>query len=123
MISTVLAWVVSLKWSLIAGAVALVLGLLSMGFLGIGLYVMVCPVLRLRYPPQAQWHGDWVWPAMIGAGMGWSIGFVIAGVIEHLMSAQGCSPALSRVIYGAVLWLWALILWAVILEVRHISAE
>ncbi|HEX8386033.1 MAG TPA: hypothetical protein VF576_07615, partial [Rubricoccaceae bacterium] len=60
--TSLLFWARTLKGSVIAFAVVLVLGFVGMGLLGAGLYYAVSPVLGLRFPPIDEWQGDWVWP-------------------------------------------------------------
>ena len=108
-------WVPALKKSVLAFAATLMLGFASMGFLGLTLYYPVAPVLWLRFPPQEQWHGDWVWPAIIGVGMAWSVGFLIAGVANHFLVRRRLQASLRRLAYLGVLWLWALLVWTVTL--------
>lgn len=60
----------AMKWSVVAFAAALVLGLLGMGMLGAALYYAWYPVLVPSYGnPNSDWAGDWVWSAMIWAGV------------------------------------------------------
>lgn len=101
-----------MKRSAMAFFVSGALGFFGMGFLGIGLLYAVQPVLNLWFLPGDQWHGDWVWPAMIAAGVFWSLGFLMAGALNLRLQARGWGTAVRRVVYVAVLWLWALCLWA-----------
>lgn len=104
-----------MKRSVIAFVIALALGLLSMGALGMLLYYPVAWVLPSRYPPASDWHGDWVWPTMIGVGMAWSFAFVAAGALNRKLVAKVQSVLVRRVAYVAVLWLVALLVWGVAL--------
>jgi hypothetical protein len=108
----------SMRRSIIAFVVALGLGLLSMGALGLLLYYAVSPVLRLRFPGEDAWHGDWVWPAAIASGMVWAFGFLAAGAVNRRMAAKNAGPGVRRVVYAALLWVWALAVWGVILQVN-----
>jgi hypothetical protein len=101
-----------MKRSAIAFLVSGALGFFSMGFLGIGLLYAVQPVLNLWFLHGEQWHGDWVWPALIAAGVFWSLGFLMAGALNLRLQARGWGITARRVVYVAVLWLWALCLWA-----------
>jgi len=103
------------KRSLVAFFVTLVLGLLSMGALGMLLYYAVSPVLRLRFPGEDAWHGDWVWPAAISSGMVWAFAFLAAGVVNKRLTANNARPIVRRVVYVSLLWVWALGIWAVLL--------
>jgi hypothetical protein len=106
----------TMKRSLIAFGVALALGLLGMGALGMALYYPVAPVLALQFVGPDDWHGDWVWPALIGVGMAWSFGFLLAGWVNLRLQARPWPPAIRRGAYLAVLWGWALVLWWVTLR-------
>jgi hypothetical protein len=115
-IGNFMRWISPIKFSFIAFLVALSLGLLSMGILGASLYYTVLPILAMQFPPLSTWHGDWVWPAMISAGMLWSFGFLIAGVANHNLLKQNTSKHLRQLIYIIILWLWAFIIWQLILN-------
>lgn len=104
-----------MKRSIIACAAALALGLLSMGAIGFLLYYPAAPVLLLFFPPPDAWHGDWVWPAAIGAGMGWSFSFLAAGFLNKKLSVLALPLAVRRAVYLGVLWLGAVIIWGAIL--------
>lgn len=107
-----------MRFSLLAFIATLALGLLSMGFLGIGLYYVVSPILDLKFQDLDSLHGDWVWPALILSGMFWSFGFLFAGwlylYLEKHRTINWSKPILTT-IYIIVLLLWALIIWAGIL--------
>ncbi len=92
---------------LLAGA----LGLLSMGLLGAALYYAVCLVLPSSYPRFDDLRGDWVWPAVIGIGMGWSLSFLLAGALNLFLERTGMVTVWRRLIYVLVLWVCALLLW------------
>jgi hypothetical protein len=109
----------AMKGSLIAFAVTAVLGLVGMGALGFALYYPVAPIVRLRHPPINAWTGDWVWPTMIMVGMAWSIGFLLAGALDQYLAGARASSVIRTVAYGATLWLWALVLWAIALHGKH----
>ena len=94
----------TMKRSLIAFGLALVLGLLGMGALGMALYYPVAPVLAWRFAGPDDWHGDWVCPALIGVGMGWSFGFLLAGWVNLRLQARPWPVAIRRGAYLAVLW-------------------
>jgi len=103
------------KFSAIAFIICGVLGLLSMGALGAVLYYPVS-FLFDNYPTLNEWRGDWVWPVMIGVGMAWSLGFIFAGIIWHILHKKIQSLILLRVIYIFILWLWAASLWFIIIK-------
>ncbi len=98
------------KFSVIAFFITLVLGLLSMGILGAGLYYVVS-FLFFSYPSLNDWRGDWVWPATIGVGMGWSLGFIFGGIALHYLDKISNAKYLKICIYILILWLWAACLW------------
>ena len=96
--------------------VTLALGLLSMGALGAGLYYAVYPLLAPFFGDPNDWHGDWVWPSVIVAGMGWSFSFLVAGLLNRRLERAGWRTALRRAIYVMVLWLGAAVIWLIILS-------
>ncbi len=103
------------KFSFIGFLITLALGLLSMGLLGACLYYPVSFLFR-SYPTLNKWQGDWVWPAMIGVGMAWSLGFVFGGIAWHYLQNQITSIILLSLIYGFILWLWAAVLWYIVIS-------
>ena len=104
-----------MKRSILAFAVALVLSLLSMGALGAALYYPVSPLFAPVFGDLTDWRGDWVWPSVIMAGMGWSFSFLVAGFLNRLLELAGWRPMVRKAIYGAVLWLGAALIWLIIL--------
>jgi len=106
----------AMKRSVIACLVALALGLASMGALGAGLYYAAYPALAPWFGDMRDWSGDWVWPATIMAGMLWSAGFLVAGLLDLCMERHAWCPALRRAAYFAVLWLAAAGIWAALLS-------
>jgi len=104
-----------MRFSLVAFIINLALGLLSMGFLGIGLYHIVSPVLDLKFPDLDSLHGDWIWPALILSGMLWSFGFLIAGWTHLYLVRFKLSQFMLKAIYILILLLWAAIIWSMIL--------
>lgn len=104
-----------MKKSIIAFVVFCGLGLAGMGALGGVIYFPVAPVLMQFFPPFGDWTGDWVWPATIIAGMVWSFSFLAAGFATKILAARGTRLLLRRATYVAILWLGALLVWAVIL--------
>jgi hypothetical protein len=103
------------KFSIIAFFSVAALGLLSMGALGALLYYPVCFLFK-NYPSFNSWTGDWVWPAMIGVGMAWSVGFAFGGIAIHYLSKIISSKVVLYVCYTIILWLWAAILWGIVLS-------
>jgi hypothetical protein len=104
--------------SLVRAAVALVLGFISMGALGAALHVLVSPTLPAPYRRVNDLTGDWVWPAMITVGMGWSIGFLVAGVLDRGLVEQGRPRVIRWLAYVSVLWGWAALLWNGVARLR-----
>lgn len=109
----------AMKWSLIGFGVSLALGLLSMGALGAALYYVCYPIFSPSYGNLNDWSGDWVWPAVIFAGMLWSISFLAAGFINLQLEAHGTQAWLRIVAYIAVLWAGAAITWAALLWTQY----
>ena len=106
------------KFSIIAFVVSATLGLLSMGVLG-GLLYYAVSFLFNSYPSLNDWTGDWVWPTVITVGMLWSLGFLFAGYIWHALRESIKSLLALRIIYILTLWLWAAILWFVMIS-KHL---
>jgi hypothetical protein len=103
------------RFSVIAFFVTAILGLFSMGLLGGLLYYPVSFLFR-RYPSLNEWHGDWVWPAIIAVGMFWSLGFVFGGIATHYI---GKLTESKFILYGAylfILWGWAALLWYLVIK-------
>jgi hypothetical protein len=98
------------KFSVIAFFATGALGIVSMGFLGLALYFPVSFLFK-SYPGHNSWHGDWVWPAVIGVGMFWSFGFLIAGTAWHYLTEHIPSVVVLRIVYGLILYAWAALLW------------
>ncbi|MEB8433851.1 hypothetical protein OO007_16560 [Cocleimonas sp. KMM 6892] len=106
-----------MRLSLLAFVATLFLALFSMGFLGLLLYYMVSPVLNLSFPDIDSLHGDWIWPAIIVAGMVWAFGFLIAGKLYLFIKARFKligSKSLLITTYTIVLVIWALVIWTAI---------
>jgi len=57
-----------------------------------------------------------VWPAMICVGMVWAFGFVFAGIAWHYISRLINSKIFLRLFYVFMLWLWAALLWYLVLK-------
>lgn len=103
--------------NLFAAAVVLMLGFFSMGALGGALYLAVSPVLAPFFGHLDEWHGDWVWPATVWAGMLWAAGFLLAGCLDRKLLGRGVSPLVRGVVYVVTLWCAALVCWVVVLVV------
>ncbi|SEQ92802.1 hypothetical protein [Neolewinella agarilytica] len=98
------------RFSAIGFVATFILGFISMGMLGAVLYYPVSFVLR-GYPWIDDLHGDWMWPAVIMIGMGWSFSFLFAGAAWHFLAPSIDSVVILRIIYGLILWAWAAFLW------------
>ena len=109
-----------MKRSFIAAAAVAALGLLSMGLLGALVYLLAAPVLWPIYGNFEHWSGDDVWPAMIGAGMLWALGFLAAGWLSRRLAAAAWPKWRRRAVYGLVLWLSAVAIWALLLATMDI---
>ncbi len=102
-----------MSWSVWAFIIALAVSFFSMGMVGAVVYIVVSPILRLKYPPMNQWSGDWVWPANIIASLVWCLGFLIAGVVNMFIQHY------NSYIYLGVLWFWGLLVWWVVLMLSY----
>lgn len=101
-----------MKGALIAGAVVAALGLVSMGFLGIGLYYLTYPLHYPLFGDINDWQGtDLFWPAIILAGMSWAVCFPAAGYVDGRLKQAGKGTARRRMSYLAILWLGAALIW------------
>lgn len=113
---TVLRRAGAMKRSIVAFVLALGLGFLSMGALGMLLWYPVMPVLAPLHGDPNDWHGDWVWPTIIAVGMVWSFSFLVAGWINLRLEGARIGRWPRRLAYIAVLWLGALLSWALLLS-------
>jgi hypothetical protein len=94
------------------------LGLLSMGALGGVLHLAVSPTLPPADRSIDALTGDWVWPAMIAVGMGWSLAFLAADLLDRRLRARGTSGLVRRLAWLGVLWGWAAVLWNLTVRLR-----
>ena len=106
----------NIRFSIIGFLSTALLGLFSMGALGGGLYFTLLPALKNHFPPFDTWHGDWVWPAMITAGMCWSVGFIFAGIVCHYLIKLHTPKFLLVIAYAFILWVWINSVWYLILN-------
>lgn len=107
----VLRYIWSLKWSLVGCAAAVLASFLSLGMLGYVLYYLAYPIVVFVYPPLTTWRGDAVWPLIIGAGIVWSLSFLVAGVVDHALAGHGVSAARRKIAYLVILWIGAVAAW------------
>lgn len=110
-----------MRKSIIAGIVVAGLGLLSMGALGGALAFAVWPVTWGMAGYPNDWRGDDVWPAMIGAGVLWGIGFPLAGLMNRVLGREGWAARSRWPVYLLVLWCWAALVWAFMLATLEFS--
>ncbi len=102
------------KFSLIAFVIAIILGLMSMGIQGYGVYFAVEFALPVSIDSIS---GDSMWPSTILAGMAWSIGFLIAG----FATARIKNKLLVYVVYLLILWGWAYLVWWAIIGLKVVQ--
>ena len=99
-----------MKFSIICFAITLVVGLLSMGLLGQGLYYLISPILNLKFPPMKSWHGDWIWPVVIYVSLLWPFSFLIGGGSYLLLIKFGWGKIVLNSLYICILLIWDLFL-------------
>ena len=102
------------KFSLIAFVVAIILGLMSMGVQGYGVYFAVEFALPVSIESIS---GDSLWPSTILAGMAWAIGFLIAG----FATARLKNKLLVYFVYLLILWIWAYLVWWAIIGLKVVQ--
>ena len=105
-----------MRFSVISFVITLALGLLSMGFLGVALYTLVSPILKLYFLPLDSMHGDGVWPALILVGIAWSFAFLVAGWVYLHLTGLEWTKMTKVLFYVFILLLWDLLLWIMILS-------
>ena len=91
-----------------------------MGMLGILLFYISIPILFLFYPDVGAMTGDEVWPSMIATGVLWSLGFLAAGWVNKNIVRDRLGQIPRSILYLAVLWLSAALLWLVMLASQDI---
>lgn len=101
----------AMKKSCWACAISLAAALLSLGLSGYALYWLAWPLLRPWFPSDDSWTGDWVWAAMVGVGLVWPLLFLLAGYINQLLLERYIPATARRLLYAAILWLGAWLLW------------
>lgn len=106
------------KFSIIAFMIALILGLMSLGAEGYGIYYAVEFVLPVSIDSI---RGDSLWPSMILAGMAWSLGFLLAGWISQKASQRINSRLLLGLIYILILWAWDFLVWWAIIALKVVQ--
>lgn len=112
---TVMKTLMAIKGSVIAGVAVAVLGLLSMGLLGLALYYLTYPAHYLLLGHIDGWEGtDLFWPTIIWTGMLWSACFPAAGVIDGRLQRAGAGTVPRVLAYLAVLWLGAALIWILV---------
>ena len=96
----------------------MILSPLSMGALG---YLLYYPVALLLLESIDALAGDSVWPSVIFAGMLWSFGFLIAGIISHYVTRQGLQKFLTYFTYALFLWTWDYLVWFSIIHFKIVQ--
>jgi hypothetical protein len=104
------------RFSIIAFAIALILGLMSLGAQGYGIYYAVDFALPVSIDTL---HGDTLWPSVILAGMAWSIGFLVAGWI--CVRIRSNSKYTVWMIYVVILWMWDYLVWWAIIALKVVQ--
>jgi hypothetical protein len=106
------------KFSIIAFVIALILGLMSLGAQGYGIYYAVQYALPVSIDSIG---GDHLWPSIILAGMAWSLGFLFAGWICQAISRRTNSRILLGMTYILILWIWAFLVWWAIIALKVVQ--
>ncbi|MEJ0032129.1 MAG: hypothetical protein WDO15_17910 [Bacteroidota bacterium] len=101
------------KFSVIAFVIALILGLMSLGAEGLGIYYAVGFALPVSIDAI---QGDAVWPSMILAGMAWAPGFLLAGWICNRIDSKS-----KWFIYLLILWSWDYLVWWAIIALKVVQ--
>lgn len=108
----VLAVLVAIRHSLADFAVTFALSLFTFGGAWIWLHDLVAPLL----PADRRSLGDFTTDSTVGAsmiviGLAWPLGFVLAGLFDVALARRARSVWLRWLVYLAVLWVWAVLLW------------
>lgn len=111
------AFLWAMRWSVGGFVLMPVLTILSFGYVSLALYYPVSPVLDRVFPPLAAWHGPWVWPVLLMVGMAFAPAFLIAGAVDVPLARAGHRNAVRHAAYLPILWLGALLAWALVLSV------
>lgn len=104
------------RFSIIAFAIALILGLMSLGAQGYGIYYAVDFALPVSIDTL---QGDTLWPSVILAGMAWSIGFLIAGWV--CVRIRTGNKYTIWMIYLIILWMWDYLVWWAIIALKVVQ--
>jgi hypothetical protein len=104
------------KFSIIAFVITLILGLMSMGLQGFGIYYAVEFALPVSIDAI---HGDAMWPSIILAGMAWAPSFLLAGWI--CMRLQTKNKFTLWTIYILILWAWDFLVWWAIIGLKVVQ--
>ena len=106
------------KFSVIAFVIALIIGLMSLGAQGLGIYYAVGFALPVSIDTLQH---DNVWPSMILAGMAWALAFLIAGWICLLINTRINNRLLLWMIYILILWTWDYLVWWAIIAIKVVQ--
>jgi hypothetical protein len=104
------------RFSIIAFAIALILGLMSLGAQGYGIYYAVGFALPVSIDTL---QGDTLWPSVLLAGMAWSIGFLVAGWI--CIRIRTANKYTLWMIYLIILWMWDYLVWWAIIALKVVQ--
>jgi len=102
------------RFSIIAFAIALILGLMSLGMEGLGIYYAVEFALPVSIDSI---QGDAVWPSVILAGMAWAPAFLLAGWICQRIN----NKLLVWTTYILILWAWDYFIWWAIIALKVVQ--
>ena len=88
-----------------------VLAVLSMGALGGALFYLASPFLPEPYRYFEQLNGDWVWSAMITAGLLWSPSFLLSGALNHASRFMTLPRFIRILLRLLIFWVFAILAW------------
>lgn len=101
----------AMRKSWLACVVAFVVALVTLGATGVALYFLTWPLVGAWYPAFATWSGDWVWGALAGTAIFWSVFFLVAGYVNQLLLERNQPLGQRRAVYVLILWAGAALLW------------
>jgi len=108
-----------MRFSIIAFILSIILSVISMGFLGAGLFFIAAAPLNILFPNVSSdmntWHGDWIWPAMIGMPIIWSFAFLIAGAVCLHLQKLDWTDLTVKTSYIVILLIWNFLIWLLLL--------
>jgi len=105
-----------MQFSVIVCVLACVISLFSLGYMGIGLYLIAYPILITVFSEGIKsWPSDWFRPVMTFIAIVWSIGFLIAGKVYLYLKALDWTKLTLKLSYVATLQIWNVFIWFVVL--------